>query len=120
MIGSLLFGAALVAISLGLLAGHWNAWRAVDHGGLPERERLFFQRQFRRRTHTSGAIGLVGLLIISGLWLEDEHAYALEISGDLPAFAPRSLNRHCMAYCHTQSPFFSSCRILPGTPPSSV
>ena len=76
MLGTLFFGLALVAISLGLLAWHWNSWRANDHGGLPERERLFFQRQFRRRTNASGAIGFVGLLIMSGVWIENELAYA--------------------------------------------
>ena len=37
--GTLIFSAFLVALSLVLLAVHWNAWRKSDHGGLGERPR---------------------------------------------------------------------------------
>jgi hypothetical protein len=67
---TLIFAALLVILSLGLLASHWSAWQKADHGGLSSRELLFRRRQFRRRTLASGAIGIVGLLLASGLWME--------------------------------------------------
>ena len=69
---TIIFAAVLLVISLVMLATHYNAWRAADHGGLADRERQFQQRRFRRRTYASGSIGLVGALLISGLWVPEE------------------------------------------------
>ena len=69
---TVIFAALLLIVSLGMLTMHWNTWQAADHGGLPERERMFMQRQFRRRLNASAGIGLVGLLLISGLWIPEE------------------------------------------------
>jgi uncharacterized membrane protein YesL len=76
-VSTLCVAGTLVAISLALLAGHWRSWQGADHGGLAARERLFYQRQFRRRSLVSAAIGLVGLLLASGLWLESKLAQLL-------------------------------------------
>jgi hypothetical protein len=54
-----------------MLALHYSVWQAAQASKLPDRERLFLQRQFRRRTHASGSIGLVALLLISGLWIPE-------------------------------------------------
>jgi hypothetical protein len=61
-------------LSLGLLAWHWNSWRQSDHGGLPEREQLFYRRQFRRRVLASGMLGVIGLLMTASLWIQETSA----------------------------------------------
>ncbi len=83
--GTLIFAALLVALSLALLAMHWNTWRQADHGGLAERERDFFRRQFRRRIQASGMLGLIGLVMASSLWLNEIWQQALLWSGVLCA-----------------------------------
>lgn len=83
MLSTILFASLLVFLSLGLLAWHYNAWQAVDHGGLGERDHEFYRRQFRRRMIGSGMIGIVGLLMISSLWIEDTLQAAIFWSGIL-------------------------------------
>jgi hypothetical protein len=75
--GTITFAAFLVFLALGLLAWHWNVWRQADHGGLPEREQEFHRRQFRRRIQASGMLGVIGLLIMGSLWIEETIAQAL-------------------------------------------
>lgn len=76
MWGTVAFAASLVFLALGLLAWHWNTWRKADHGGLPEREQEFHRRQFRRRIQASGMLGVIGLLILGSLWIEETWAQA--------------------------------------------
>ena len=68
--GTIVFGSLLVVMALVLLGIHWQSWQKIDHGGLSERERLFYRQQFRRRIQASGMLGVVGLLMIGTLWLE--------------------------------------------------
>ena len=75
--GTIAFGASLVALSLLLLATHWNSWRKADHGGLSDRDQEFHRRQFRRRIQSSGMLGLIGLLMLGSLWLEETWAQAM-------------------------------------------
>jgi hypothetical protein len=79
--GTITFGALLVVLSLLLLAIHWNSWRKADHGGLSEREQDFHRRQFRRRIQSSGMLGLVGLLMLGSLWIEETWAQAMLWTG---------------------------------------
>ncbi|QDS97517.1 hypothetical protein [Adhaeretor mobilis] len=57
--GATLFGYGLLALSAGLLAAHWQAWR--DAG--PQREE-FHARQLNRRSQGSALIGVVGLAMV--------------------------------------------------------
>lgn len=80
---TLLFSAALILISLTLLAWHVKAWREADHGGLSERDGEFFRRQCRRRMQTSGMLGIIGLLIFGHQWIIDNTTLALYWTGVL-------------------------------------
>jgi len=59
----------LLLTSVVLVVGHLRAWRAVDHGGLGEREHEFHARRFRRRVQASAMLGVIGLLLLGDLWL---------------------------------------------------
>lgn len=83
MWSTLVFSAILVVTSLGLLAWHLHAFRTTDHGGLPERDQQFFRVQFRRRTISSGMIGLLGLAMIAALWIDDTIQQMLFWSGTM-------------------------------------
>jgi hypothetical protein len=80
---TLLFSAALVLISLTLLAWHVKTWRESDHGGLSERDARFFRGQCRRRMQASGMLGIIGLLIFGHLWVSDNTMLALYWTGVL-------------------------------------
>lgn len=56
------FGTLLILLAATLLVSHWRAWvRSREDATLSEEERRFAWRQFRRRSQSSGMIGLVGL-----------------------------------------------------------
>lgn len=60
----------LLFISLALAAMHVRAWRVADHGGLAAAEREFQERRYRRRLQTSLMLGVIGLLVLGDLWLD--------------------------------------------------
>lgn len=74
---TVLVATLLIAVSLMLLSWHWSTWQQADHGGLAERDRTYLRRQFRRRTNASGMIGLVGLMMLSTLWIQEAWLLAL-------------------------------------------
>jgi hypothetical protein len=74
---TVVLAAALVLFALVMLGIHWNTWQRADHGGLSDRDRLYYSRQFRRRILSSGMLGLMGLLMLGGLWIEATWAQAL-------------------------------------------
>lgn len=80
---TLTISAALVLGSLVLLGWHVKSWREADHGGLAQRDYLFFRRQFRRRMQSSGMLGIIGLLIFGHLWVSDNTMLALYWTGVL-------------------------------------
>jgi hypothetical protein len=80
---TLFFSAALVFTSLVLLAWHVKSWREADHGGLAERDYQFHRRQYRRRTQSSGMLGIIGLLILGHLWVPDNTLLAVYWAGVL-------------------------------------
>lgn len=71
MWSTILFAACLIATSSGLVLWHVLAWRRVDHGGLADVDERFYRNQFRRRLQASAMLGLVGLLALADLWIED-------------------------------------------------
>ncbi|MEQ8209939.1 MAG: hypothetical protein RH917_08900 [Lacipirellulaceae bacterium] len=54
----ILFGYALIALSAGLLALHWQAWREAE-----ATRGEFESRQLNRRSQASALIGVVGLAV---------------------------------------------------------
>jgi hypothetical protein len=74
---TIVVSSGLVLLALALLGVHWNSWRKADHGGLAEREREFYRRQFRRRILSSGMLGLAGLMMLSSQWVETSVGQAL-------------------------------------------
>jgi hypothetical protein len=68
---SLLFAAFLLAVATALIVWHVLAWRRADHGGLADADHRFYRHQFRRRVQASALLGLVGLLSLVDLWIED-------------------------------------------------
>jgi hypothetical protein len=60
----------LLFISLALAAMHVRAWRTADHGGLAAAERDFQERRYRRRLQTSLMLGVIGVLVLGDLWLD--------------------------------------------------
>jgi hypothetical protein len=71
MWGTIILAAALLVAAGLLLARHLIVWRRADHGGLADRDYEFHRRQYRRRMQTSGLLGLVGLLMLGSLWIDD-------------------------------------------------
>lgn len=71
MWSTILFAAALLALSAALIAWHVLAWRKADHGGLADADFRFYKNQFRRRMQTSALVGIVGLLALLDLWIAD-------------------------------------------------
>jgi hypothetical protein len=61
----------LLFISLALAATHLRAWRVADHGGLAAAERDFQERRYRRRLQTSLMLGVIGILVLGDLWLDE-------------------------------------------------
>jgi hypothetical protein len=83
MLPTFLFSAALVFISLVLVAWHIKSWREADHGGLTKRDYEFHRRQYHRRRQASGMLGIIGLLILGHLWVRDNTLLALYWTGVL-------------------------------------
>ena len=70
MIPTISFSLLLLATSLGLMWLHWRTWRTLRDLPLSEEDTEFSWRQFRRRMQTSAMIGIVGLAIFAGLWVQ--------------------------------------------------
>ena len=61
----------MVAVSVLLGVGHLRALRrAVAAPSGDEKQQRFVRGQFRRRAQTSAMIGLVGVLIFAGFWID--------------------------------------------------
>ena len=71
MWSSLLFTAALLAVSATLMVRHVLVWRRADHGGLTDADLRYYTSQFRRRMQSSALLGVVGLLALADLWIVD-------------------------------------------------
>ena len=64
---SLAVGLSVLALGLGLVISHIRSRRRhLADSTLEDRERLYFQRQFRRRMQASSLLALVGILIPLG------------------------------------------------------
>lgn len=61
------FGAALMVGGLITMRRHWLTWRTEKNDtSLPDTEREYFYRRYRRRMQTSALISLIGLMIALG------------------------------------------------------
>lgn len=52
-----------------LIAWHRRTWRAAESAPLDEKERVYRERQYRRRMQTAVMLGLVGLVMLAGNWI---------------------------------------------------
>jgi hypothetical protein len=68
----ILFSAAVMSISAGLLWGHVRSWRSTQQETIEPRELAFRKRQFRRRMQTSSMLFLLGIAILAGYWIPRE------------------------------------------------
>ncbi|MEX2026165.1 MAG: hypothetical protein WEH44_02675 [Pirellulaceae bacterium] len=71
MWSSLLFAVALLAVSGTMMVWHVLTWRRADHGGLGDADFRFYKNQFRRRMQVGAMVGIVGLLTLVDLWIND-------------------------------------------------
>ena len=79
---SALFSLMLLLFSGVLMLMHWRSWKAFQQENLPQMERDYRRRQYRRRMQASGMIGIVGIALFVGVafflgreslipWIED-------------------------------------------------
>jgi heme exporter protein D len=68
---NLAFAVFLIVVSAVLLCTHVRAWRETQRGDSDDKAVDFLRRQFRRRMQASLMIGVVGLTVIAGLWIEE-------------------------------------------------
>jgi hypothetical protein len=80
---SVIFGSLLVLASAGLVAGHVLARRRRANDHLDDLERVYRVRQFRHRMQASALLGVVGLAVIGGNWVDGPPGEALYWSGVL-------------------------------------
>ena len=64
MWSSIAFAACLLAISIGMLFRHRQAWRSAARRGLDDREHDYRYRQYWRRSQASALIGVTGLAVV--------------------------------------------------------
>jgi hypothetical protein len=67
---TILLAVSLLAVSAGMMALHVRAWRGRREEASGEADRDFYRSQFRRRMQTSALVGVVGLALVAGLWIE--------------------------------------------------
>lgn len=67
---TIVFAALLILLSAGLLASHVLGRRRYLREDLAVEEREYRRRQWRRRIQASTLIGLVGLAVLGGLWVD--------------------------------------------------
>lgn len=61
----------LVLVAGAMMAGHVRVWRSARQPDLPPRDRDYHRRRFRRRMQSSAMVGLVGVAIFVGYWIQD-------------------------------------------------
>ncbi|MBW3597063.1 MAG: hypothetical protein KY475_07285 [Planctomycetes bacterium] len=79
------FGVFLILLSAGLVCSHIAAERRRRTEDLEAGEREYRRRQWRRRMQASTLIGLVGVAVLGGLWVEGPPLEALYWLGVLLA-----------------------------------
>ncbi len=77
------FGCMLILASLGLVVSHVLARRSHESEHLDTEERKYRQLQFRRRMQASILIGVAGLAILAGTWVDGPPIEALYWCGVL-------------------------------------
>ena len=80
MWSNILFSAFLVALAAWLLTSHASAWRTARDSEPDEKALDFHWRQFRRRMQASAMLGIVGLGVAGGLWIDAQDDFILSIS----------------------------------------
>ncbi len=79
MWSSILFSAFLVVLAAALMISHAAAWRTARETEQDETARDFHRRQFRRRMQASAMLGIVGLGVAGGLWIDAQDDMVLSI-----------------------------------------
>ena len=71
---SIVFSIFLIVVSAVLSSVQLRSWRAACRRELNDRDRRFYSRQFRRRIQIDVMIGVVGVAVLGGLWINDAKA----------------------------------------------
>lgn len=79
MWSSIFFGVFLIALSVCLLVSHAKSWRTLREEEDNERAIDFYGRQFRRRMQASGMLGIVGVAMIVGIWIDAQNDTILSV-----------------------------------------
>jgi hypothetical protein len=80
---TIVFGAALLLLSAGLIISHLIAQRSYNTAEMEADERSYRGSQFRRRMQASALIGVVGVAVLGGLWIDGPPGEALYWCGVL-------------------------------------
>jgi hypothetical protein len=65
-----LVGSGMIVVSAALVLRHRAAWRRSIEQDASDDERRFARGQWRRRVQTSGMVGIVGVMIGAGPWVQ--------------------------------------------------
>jgi len=65
-----LFALALIAVSALMVNWHWSAWQNVGREERDTTHKKFLYAQYRRRVQLSGLIGLIGVAMFIGQFLD--------------------------------------------------
>jgi hypothetical protein len=79
MWSNILFSGFLLVLSGSLLISHAFAWRNTRASEQDEKALDFYRRQFRRRMQASTMLGIVGLGVVGGLWIDAQDDTILSI-----------------------------------------
>jgi hypothetical protein len=74
---AIIFGTVLIVLSVGLMISHAMARRSQTMSALDDEERTYLARRFRRRMQASALIGVVGVAVLGGLWVDRPPGEAL-------------------------------------------
>lgn len=79
MWSNILFSSFLVVLAVALLILHASAWRNTRESEQDEKVLDFHRRQFRRRMQASAMLGIVGLGVAGGLWIDAQDDTILSV-----------------------------------------
>lgn len=80
MWSNILFSGFLIVVAATLLITHALAWRHTRENEEDEKALDFHRRQFRRRMQASAMLGIVGLGVAGGLWIDAQEDTILSIA----------------------------------------
>jgi hypothetical protein len=80
MWSNILFSSFLVGLAALLLISHAAAWRNTRESEQDEKVLDFHRRQFRRRMQASAMLGIVGLGVAGGMWIDAQDDTILSVA----------------------------------------